>query len=137
MRGEGASRQAQVRENERMQKDIDEVKKAVQVLDVKFDDHVHQRADHDQSVALTLQDIKNTGEQTLGQAKQTNGKIAEHEKRLNDLSPIVAGLAQERKDREAKDGFKFRFWWEWGVRLALVILGIVLVKTGVINVPLW
>lgn len=123
--------------NGHIEKAIDEVKVDVKDIREKFETHVHMRANHDQEVALSLQQIKNTGEQTLEQATKTNGKIAEHEKRLNDLSPIVEALSSESRVRQTEDSRKWRFWWEWGVRVGLLILGIALTKLGIIAVPLW
>lgn len=131
-----SSKQAQLRENERLQKAIDEVKIETKALNEKFDNHVHMRANQDQTVALTLQEIKTTSRETLEQATKTNGKVAEHEKKLIEIAPILSSLTAESEKRKAEDARQWRFWWEWGVRLALFILGIVLMKLGIITVPL-
>lgn len=131
------SKQAQIKENERLQKGIDEVKRDVKILDEKFDTHLLTQSKQDSRNALTLQEIQTTGKRTLEQATLTNGKIAEHEKRLNDLSPIVLALSEEKRQRDSEDSRKWRFWWEWGVRAGLFVLGIALVKLGILSVPLW
>ncbi len=132
-----SGRQAQIRENDRLQKGIDTVEADLKDLKGTFEDHVVKTMERDRVLSLDLQEIKLTGQQTLDQTVRTNGSVAQHERRLNEITPIIDSLAEESKRRTANDSTRWRFWWEWGIRVGLVILGIVLMKTGVINVPLW
>ncbi len=119
--------------------DTDKIlQKQIMDLSEKLNTHIISRHDNDKHLAVSLQRIEDTMRSVEEQVKKTNGRVTTHDVQFTDLLPKMNILYLAHMDGIASKEKNRGKWVDYLTRMAIVIVGIVLMKLEIIsfNLPI-